>query len=76
MIARHSGGMNAIELGRQAQLVESIHQPWKATLDECLQRWRSLDAATRAHSYLVVQGEHDMRRTLNARHIAELAALT
>ncbi|HVF93550.1 MAG TPA: hypothetical protein VM900_04480 [Sphingomonas sp.] len=68
--------MNQIDLNGQAQLVESIHQPLKASLGECLRRWRSLDDATRAQSYLVVQGErHDARRTLNARHIAELAAL-
>ncbi len=67
--------MTTIDLDREAQLVESIHQPWKATLGECLQRWRSLDAATRSQSYLVVQGACDeYRQTLNASRIAELAS--
>lgn len=67
--------MTTIDLGREAQLVESIHQPWKATLGECLQRWRALDATTRSQSYLVVQGTRDgYRQTLNASRIAELAS--
>ena len=60
---------------RGAALVESIHQPWRATLGECLQRWRGLDAQARAACYLVLDGEEPTtRHTLNARRIAELAA--
>ena len=57
-----------------AQLVASIHQPWRAPVHECLERWRRLDAAARASAYLVLEGpEPSVRRTLNASAIAELA---
>jgi hypothetical protein len=56
-----------------ADLVFSLHRPLRASLAECLARWRSLDAATRAGSYLVVHGRGDVRRTLAADRIAELA---
>lgn len=60
-----------------AQLVASIHQPWRAPIHECIDRWRRLDAAARASAYLVVEGpEPSRRRTLDARDIAELARLT
>jgi hypothetical protein len=59
-----------------AQLVASIHQPWRASVQECLDRWRRLDAAARASAYLVLEGpEPRRRRTLNAAEIAKLAAL-
>lgn len=64
---------NIYPTGR-AELVESIHQPWRATVDECLDRWRMLEPRARAHSYLVVLEGADRRRTLNAQGIAELAA--
>lgn len=65
----------SVDPKRGAALVESIHQPWRATLGECLQRWRLLDAATRAACYLVLDGdEPTTRHTLNARRIAELSA--
>ncbi|GAA0665522.1 hypothetical protein FHT00_000908 [Sphingomonas insulae] len=57
-----------------AQLVASIHQPWRASVDDCLDRWSRLDAATRGAAYLVIEGpEPSRRRTLNASSIAELA---
>ncbi len=57
-----------------AQLVASIHQPVRASVHECLDRWRRLDAAARASAYLVLEGpEPSLRRTLNASAIAELA---
>jgi len=56
-----------------AQLVASIHQPWRASVHECLDRWRRLDAAARASAYLVLEGpEPSLRRTLNAAEIAKL----
>jgi hypothetical protein len=39
----------------RAELIESIHQPWKATLAGCLSRWSSLDPLMQAQSYLVIQ---------------------
>lgn len=58
-----------------AQLVASIHQPWRATVEECLDRWRRLDAPARASAYLVLEGpEPNLRRTLNAAEIAKLVA--
>jgi hypothetical protein len=65
--------MMTVDPNGRAELIESIHQPWKATLGECLQRWRELDGPTRSQSYLVVQEGPDRRRTLNASRIAELA---
>ena len=58
----------------EAELIRSIHQPWRAPLHECLRCWSALDPATQARSYLVLRGEQGLRRTLNARAIAELAA--
>lgn len=57
----------------EAELVRSIHQPWRAPLRDCLRCWRALDAAAQARSYLVLRGEAGLRRTLNASAIAELA---
>ena len=57
----------------EAELIRSIHQPWRASLGECLRCWSALDAAAQARSYLVLRGEAGLRRTLNARAIAELA---
>ena len=57
-----------------AELVESIHQPWRATVGECLRRWRALDMPIRERSYLIVQEGSDRQYTLNARKIAVLAA--
>ncbi|WP_375401990.1 hypothetical protein [uncultured Sphingomonas sp.] len=60
---------------RAAELVASIHAPWRATVGECLSRWAGLDPATRAGSYLIVHSdEPGSRRTLNGARIAELAA--
>lgn len=58
----------------RAELIESIHQPWKATLGDCLQRWDELDPGTRAQSYLVIQDHAGTRLTLNATKIAALKA--
>ena len=57
-----------------AELIWSIHQPWKATLSDCLSRWQALDPRFRAQSWLILHGQAGARRTLNAAHIAELAA--
>mgnify|MGYP004544656177 CR=1 FL=1 len=67
--------MLSLDPNGRAELVESIHQPWRATLGECLQRWRSLDVRTQGISYLVVDQGGGCRRTLNASKIAELAAV-
>ncbi|WP_293877308.1 MULTISPECIES: hypothetical protein [unclassified Sphingomonas] len=57
-----------------AQLVASIHQPWRASVHECIERWRRLDGAAQASAYLVLEGpEPSARRTLNAAAIAALA---
>jgi len=57
-----------------AQLVASIHQPWRASVRECLDRWLRLDSAARESAYLVLEGpEPNLRRTLNAAEIAKLA---
>jgi hypothetical protein len=57
-----------------AELVWTLHQPWRASLGECLDRWRALDGAMRQRSYLVVHGPSGARRTLAAAAIAVLAA--
>ena len=56
-----------------AELIESIHQPWKATVAECLRRWRLLDQARRSRSYLVVHAQAGARHTLNGVGIADLS---
>ena len=56
-----------------AELIWSIHQPWKASLGECLLRWRALEPQWRTQSYLVLHGEAGARRTLDATAIALLA---
>jgi hypothetical protein len=56
-----------------AELIWSMHQPWRASVGECLARWRTLDGAVRAQSFLVVHGSGGTRRTLAAAGIAELA---
>ena len=58
----------------RAELIETIHQPWRATVGECLDRWQKLEPYARSASYLVVIGDHAARRTLNAARMAELAA--
>ena len=57
-----------------AELVFSIHQPWRASVGECLARWRSLDDAGRACSYLILHGEAGARQTLTGERIAALAS--
>lgn len=74
-IDRQKGGMLIVEPDRRAALVASIHSPWRATVADCVHRWSELDPTTRAGSYLVIEGdEPGLRRTLNARQIADLAA--
>lgn len=64
-----------IDPNRPAELVASIHSPWRASVGECLRRWTSLDDGAWARSFLVVRGdEPDARHTLNGSRIAELAA--
>jgi len=67
--------MTNIDLNGRAELVETIHQPWKATVRDCLDRWRSVPAAAQAGCYLVLHEGAVHRRTLNAGRIAELAAM-
>lgn len=75
VLGRQKTAMTTLEPNRRAELVASIHSPWRATIAECLLRWTSLDGATRAHSYLVIEGdEPGARHTLNSSGIAELAA--
>ena len=62
--------------GTRADLVATIHAPWRATVDECLDRWATLAPGERARSYLVLRGDAGARRTLNAAAIAELAGLS
>ena len=70
-----TAGMTAPESTRHAQLVASIHSPWRATVAECLARWARLDAADRDRAFLVLDGaEPEIRHTLNGRQIADLAA--
>ena len=66
--------MDIVSHTATAQLVASIHQPWRASVHECLDRWRRLDAAARSTAFLVVEGpEPRRRRTLNAAAIAVIA---
>jgi hypothetical protein len=73
MRRRYRGAM-ATDLHVPAELIWSIQQPWKASLGDCLSRWRALDPRWRTQSYLVVHGEGDARRTLGAEAIAVLAS--
>ena len=57
----------------RAELVETIHQPWRATVGECLDRWHQLEPQARSTSFLVVLDDQSSRRTFNATRIAELA---
>lgn len=63
------------DMTARADLVASIHAPWRATVGECLARWEALSCRERSQSYLVLRGEAGARRTLNASAIAELAEL-
>ena len=73
-IQQQNSGMIIVEPDRSAALVASIHSPWRATVADCVHRWSTLDAVTRAGSYLVVEGdEPGLRRTLNGCQIADLA---
>jgi hypothetical protein len=65
-----------VHSGAHADLVASIHAPWQATVDECLERWAALGPNEQARSYLVLRGDAGARRTLNAAAIAELAELS
>lgn len=56
-----------------AELTWTLHQPFRASVADCLHRWRTLDAAARARSYLVLHGHAGLRRTLDAERIADLA---
>ena len=65
--------MIAMTRTARAELVETIHQPWRATVGECLDRWHQLEPGARAASYLVLIDDAAARRTLNSTRIAELA---
>ena len=64
------------DFSARADLVASIHAPWRATVGECLKRWETLGPIEQSHSYLVLHGDAGARRTLNASAIAELAELS
>jgi len=66
--------MISIDPNGRAELVETIHQPWKASVRDCLDRWRAVPAAVQAGCYLVLHEGAVHRRTLNAGRIAELDA--
>lgn len=64
-----------IETAQSATLVASICAPWRASVAECLSRWQSLNGASRATSYLVLEGgAPGVRHTLNSRAIEQLVA--
>lgn len=65
----------ATDFDAQADLVATIYAPWRATVGECLKRWKALGPNERSQSYLVLRGDGGARRTLNASAIAELAEL-
>jgi hypothetical protein len=67
--------MTTIDPDARAELVETIHQPWKASVRDCLARWRQVPAAARDCCYLVLHDGPAARRTLNAGRLAELDAL-
>jgi len=69
----YGGGMPITDPDSRAELIESIHQPWKATLGECLRRWNELDPRKRTQSYLVIEESTGNRLTLNAAMIAIMA---
>ena len=63
------------EFSRGARLVDSLYQPGRSTLGECLTRWRALELHARERCYLVVEGvEPGMQQTMNSRQIAELSS--
>lgn len=66
----------AADFSAQADLVATIHAPWRATVGECLRRWETLGPTERSQSYLVLRGAAGARRTLNASAIAELVELS
>lgn len=69
-----TAAMIVVEPSRPAELVASIHSPWRASVAECVLRWTSFDDRTRAQSYFVVRGdEPGARHTFNGDRIAELA---
>ncbi|MEG8055051.1 hypothetical protein QP185_20750 [Sphingomonas aerolata] len=69
----YGGGMPITDPDNRAELIETIHQPWKATLGECLRRWNGLDPLRRTQSYLVIEKNSGNRLTLNAAMIAIMA---
>jgi hypothetical protein len=71
--SNYGGGMPITDPDSRAELIESIHQPWKATLGECLRRWNGLDPLRRTQSYLVIEENTGNRLTLNAAMIAIMA---
>lgn len=67
--------MTDIDPNGRAELVETIHQPWKASVRDCLARWRAVPVDARDACYLVLHEGAAYRRTLNAGRIAELDAM-
>ena len=64
-----------IDLDRGARLVDSLYQPCRTTVGECLARWRALEPEARAGCYLVVDGpDSTTQQTFNGRQIADLSA--
>lgn len=60
------------DLGRRAQIVDSLYRPVVVTLGDALSYWRGLDPKTRSTSYLIVDGdEPTVRHTLNAKQVEQ-----
>jgi len=58
------------DLGRRAQIVDSLYRPIDVTLGDALSYWHNLEPHRRAASYLIVDGdEPSVRHTLNARQV-------
>lgn len=63
------------DMEREARLIDSLYQPCRSTLGECLARWRALRPESRERCYLVVDGDKPAsRHTLSGEQIADLSA--
>jgi hypothetical protein len=62
------------DLSSGARLVESLYQPARSTVSECLARWHGLEPHAQVRCYLIIDGEQvGARQTLNGGQIAELS---
>jgi hypothetical protein len=68
--------MSSLNLNATAALVESIHAPWRDTVEGCLSKWAGLDERTRSRAYLVVDtGSSGRKRTFNGAEIANIVSV-